>query len=426
MISAEAEQAVVVACCMDPGAVAFAGDLAPSSFAIPKWKAAWSVIVEMFGAGEAIDPIIVADRATANGSNIQPVELVDNSAQYTSLSVERYAKVVSDARISRELALACSQTLESIKSGADISTTLSEAYRLIHDVSEDVPDNTRSAGDVIRGRFKELHGVVTGEIKTDTIATGIESLDGRLGGLQRGVVTVAAGRPGMGKSAFAMSVVDGASREGVGCHVFSLEDTAQAYGDRLISRFSKVPVENLRNPLSLKRDHLVQIDFNTREIIKRSGWIIDDRSGITAEEIVQAVRRHRVKNNTGLVVVDYINLIKVQPFTKRHEAIDAVMNTFATAAKQDNMSYVVLAQLNRGCESRDNKRPMLSDLKESGGIEEKAKCVLFVYRPFVYGERDEAGLPIPEAVAEIIIRKNNQGATGIVGASFDPKTIRIS
>lgn len=422
----EAEQALVVACCMDPRSIALANEVKPSSFMSPKWKAAWSALIEMHGTGEPIDAITVADYVTSMGGKIEPFELVDRIGDFDPSRVEQYAKVVKDARLLRDTALACSQTLENIKSGMDATQTLSEAQRLIGDVCEDESDGTSGAWDLVKARYAGIVETLDGRRGPSGIPTGIASLDQRLGGIQPGIVTVVAGRPGMGKSAFAMSIVDGASRRGFGCHVFSMEDTREAYADRIIARVSGVAVEKLRNPQQLNRGDLEAIGRTTKSIKERNGWIIDDRAGLDVNEIIRCVRKHKRENGTRLVIIDYINLIKIPQFTKRHEAIDEVMRSFAQAAKQDGMSYVVLAQLNRGCESRDNKRPLLSDLKESGGIEEKAKCVLFLYRPSVYNDKDEHGRTVPESIVEVIIRKNNQGSTGVAVAEFEPTTITIS
>src|SRR5690606_23382996 len=128
-------------------------------------------------------------------------------------------------------------------------------------------------------------------------------------------------------------------------------------------------------------------------ITSRGNWLFDDRSGISAQEIVRSVRRHRKQNNTKVVIVDYIQLVaKPSPRMTAHEALSESITVFADAAKQDNVAYVVMSQLNREIERREDKRPQLSDLRESGSLEERSKCVVGLYRGAAYGKKPKKGV----------------------------------
>jgi replicative DNA helicase len=211
---------------------------------------------------------------------------------------------------------------------------------------------------------------------------------------------------------------------GIGCHVFSLEDTRAAYCDRVLSGESRVPAERIRS-VDLHAGDLPKLAAGMERAGSAKGWLVDDRSGITASEIIRSVRRHIGENKTRLVMVDYIQLVRGERGQDPLERIGAAMDELANAAKQDGICYLVLAQLNRECEKREQKRPILSDLKSSGSLEERAKCVLLLYRPSVYAEKQKDGVPFSETYAEIIVGKNNQGRTGVAKASFDGETIRI-
>jgi replicative DNA helicase len=242
----------------------------------------------------------------------------------------------------------------------------------------------------------------------------------------------------MGKSSMGLAVADGSSAKGYGVHLFSLEDTEESYADRTLARTSGVFAETLRNAdLSIGQCKDISIAISK---LRGRRWIVDGRSGITAEEIVRSVRRHRRANNTCVVIVDYVQLVKRPPRMSPHEALSEIITTLADAAKADRMSYVVMSQLNRQIESRQDKRPQLSDLRESGSLEERSKCVIGMYRGSVYGDPVEGidwspdwegrkYLPDKDehaAQVQLCVLKNSNGRTGTSFATWNGPTTRIS
>jgi replicative DNA helicase len=174
----------------------------------------------------------------------------------------------------------------------------------------------------------------------------------------------------------------------------------------------------------------------------RRGWLVDSSGGLTASEIVRSVRRSSMLNDTKLVVVDYVQLVRGESMAGKRDKktrIAEAMVIFAEAAKRDKMAYLVCSQLNRDCENRDNKRPFPSDMSGCGELEEMSKAIIMIYRPHVYGDKYEAGQyegqerpgqkkgqAIPGSVMEILVRKNNQGLVGTVLADWRPERMRIS
>jgi replicative DNA helicase len=242
----------------------------------------------------------------------------------------------------------------------------------------------------------------------------------------------------MGKSSLGLSIADACSAGGFGVHVFSLEDTEESYSDRVLSRTSDIPAETLRNS-----------DLNVGQCsavargsmgLKGRRWLVDGRSGLTAEEIVRSVRRHKRANATNVVIVDYVQLVKGAPRLQRHEALTEIVTTLADAAKQDRMAYIVMSQLNRQIEQRQDKRPQLADLRESGSLEERAKCVIGLYRGSYYGEPTKGvdyhdtwpGHSYPPSgdewarAAQLCVLKNSNGRTGTVWADWHGQTTRLS
>jgi len=240
-----------------------------------------------------------------------------------------------------------------------------------------------------------------------------------LGGYQRGIITLVAARPAVGKSLLAMISTRAAAEAGVGTAVFSLEDTEDAYADRLLSHAAKLPTDKIRG-CRFTRDEMHRLRDGAEKVAAGAQWIIDNRSGISAEEVVRCVRRDAADNNTGLVIVDYIQLIRSETGDREPRAVVShAMEVFMDAAKRDNMAYLVLSQLNRGCEAREDKRPILSDLKESGSLEERSKAAVMLYRDSIYDTR----APMDEI--ELLVRKNSNGRTGVVKAGWHPEKMEI-
>jgi replicative DNA helicase len=276
-----------------------------------------------------------------------------------------------------------------------------------------------------------------GELCVTGIPTGIPKLDA-MGLLRPKIVTLVAGRPAMGKSAITLAIANGTNRAGAGVHVFQLEDGEEAYGDRALSLASGVNTMRM-NSLELTRSDMASLMDAVNRGMDRKGWLVDSRSGITADEIVRCARRNAEANNTRVVVVDYVQILGALKGHDMQAKIAHAMDVFADAADRDNMSYLVGSQLNRECEKRDNKRPVLSDLAECGKLEQRSKCIMMLYRPAVYGDKyaqgqyakaprdgQRTGEVIHPTVMEILLRKNSQGETGTVMATWEPERMRIT
>lgn len=360
----------------------------------------------------------------------------------TASNVCEYARQVREASLSRRVVAALEDVMrqgqrEALRGGELLSSALAALSR----IDAEQPDGSVPISQLVRRRFAQLDKIAQDRLNgTRTLTgypTGIAALDETIGGVQPAIVTIVAARPGMGKSSLGLSIADGSSSAGFGTHVFSLEDTEDAYADRTLSRSSQVPAESMRN-VSLNRMQMSDITMAAARL-KGRRWLIDSRSGITAEEIVRSVRRHRRSNDTRVVIVDYVQLVKRPSRMSPHEALTEIITTLADAAKQDQIAYVVMSQLNRDVEKRQDKRPLLSDLRESGSLEERSKCVLGVYRGAAYGppvkgidwhpdwkgRAYEPDADEHEAQVQIGIMKNSNGRTGTVFARWHGPTTRM-
>jgi replicative DNA helicase len=352
-----------------------------------------------------------------------------------------YAGLIREAALHRDVLVALGQCLADAKAGKLYSDELlSAAMGALSRLSADQPDEAVAIGKAVREYASELERLAdlkaSGASVMTGFPTGIAALDEIIGGWQPGIPSVVAGRPAMGKSSFLLATAFACARCDVGVHVFTMEDTRKTYAARALSVESRVPVKNFRS-LSLTRDEYIRLAPAMGKLVKQEGWIVDDRSGLPADELVRSVRRHAKLNKTKVVVVDYLQLLKKpRGITSPHEAITENMNILSDAAKQDDMAYVIASQLNRGVEQRADKRPQLADLRESGSIEERAKCVVGLYRGAYYNERPVAGVDYDEGErapgddefrkqVQLLVLKLSQGDTGTVLASWDGPTVTM-
>ena len=271
----------------------------------------------------------------------------------------------------------------------------------------------------------------------------IVALDEKLGGYQPGIVTIVAGRPGMGKSSVFLAGADAATAAGYGVHIFAFEDSEESLADRAMAGLSGVAAEAIRS-MSINRGEMRQIGDALNVLKARRRWLIEDRPSPYVDDIVRAARREQAANGTKLAIVDYVQLLRGPRGRKyrvadREQELSDIGTELMLAAREDGIAYLLGSQLNRDCERRDDKRPVVSDMRGSGTLEERAKCVVMVYRGCVYGpavegvdeRRDERGEYLPDGdewarMMELLVEKNSNGRTGRVIATFDGPTMRVS
>lgn len=455
--SIDLERAVIGAVLLRPDNLAILPTLEIPHFATYQAKQAWSAIRNLESKNQPIDLVTVADeilrmRADHRDDRTQGDRDSFNSevSAYlgecaltvpTTENAIEYARRIKDYALRRRLMETLAELLDEAKqsdtTGAELLTI---ALGGLSHLDAEQPEQTSLIGDVIKRRMQQLDEIAReralGLRSLSGYPTGVAKLDEKIGGWQAGIVSIVAARPGMGKSSLGLSTAEACSGHGFGVHVFSLEDTEQAYADRTMSRASGVPAESIRN-CELNQLQMREMQSRIPLVAKRKNWLFDDRSGISAKEIVRSVRRHRKENGTKLVIVDYVQLIaKPDRRQSAHEALSEIITTFADAAKQDKLAYVVMSQLNREIEKREDKRPMLADLRESGSLEERAKCVVGVYRGAAYGKQPKKGIDYAkdqsppnefdfERTVQLLVLKNSNGRTGTVRAQWDGPTTRM-
>lgn len=438
----ELECSVIGAVLARPENLALLPTLELSHFHSLKAQVAFEAIRNLEAGGKPIDLVTIGDEIARLGKFdavgwdflgqcALQVPTVDNAIEY--------ANRVKDAALRRRLMETFAELIQMGRNGESGAEILSQALAAVTHLDAESPESASTIGDVVKRRMAQLELIAEerrlGHRTLSGFTTGVERLDEKIGGWQPGIVSIVAARPGMGKSSLGLATADAVSRAGFGVHLFSLEDTEEAYADRAMARESGVAAESLRNA-TLERGHMISIGAAVTTLRRRVGWIIDGRSGITADEIVRSVRRRKRDNGTRVAIVDYVQLVKRPPRLSAHEALSDIVTMFADAAKQDGIAYVVMSQLNREIEKRPDKRPQLSDLRESGSLEERAKCVVGVYRGSAYGKKAQKGIdyadgqPAPtdlefERMVQLIVLKNSNGRTGCVRATWNGPTTRI-
>jgi replicative DNA helicase len=409
-------------------------------FRSPKARATWEAIRNLEADGRAIDVTTIGDELARVGKldaiGWETLGLYALRVPTTDNAIE-YAHRLKDTALRVRLMESLAEIIEDGKRGVDGAEMLSRTLGVAAAFDADRPDGVKHVGNITHARMKQLEQFArerASGIRTLTgHPTGVAKLDEKIGGWQPGIVSIVAARPGMGKSSLGLATADVASQT-IGVHLFSLEDTESSYADRVLSRKSGVAAERMRNS-ELERGDIPRITQAVMRANNQTRWLVDGRSGISATEIVRSVRRKLRDNGTKIVIVDYVQLVAAPRGTSRHEVLSEIVTTFADAAKQDNIAYVVMSQLNRELEKRTDKRPQLSDLRESGSLEERAKCVVALYRGSVYGPPQKgvdyaSNEPMPtqrefDETIQLLVLKNSNGRTGAIRARWNGPTTTV-
>lgn len=418
--SAEAETAVLAGILMRPDLMnAIADILAPEDFYLPANAAIFRSYLGLYGKSAPIDSITVAEDLKAReeletaGGAIYLAQL--EQAVVLGANAEYYATLVRDKSLQRRLIEACSAIIGNcFEPGVKVDTLLDESEQAVFGISSrGARTDFATSKDLIDKVFDNLsrlagsHDVVTG------VTTGFERLDILTSGLQNSDLVIVAARPSMGKTAFALCVaLNAAIKAGLPVAIFSLEMSSEQLLQRMLAMRGKVNLSSLRKPGTLK-DEDWQALYGAADVIAKAPIFIDDSPALSTLELRARARRLKAEHGLGLVVIDYLQLMRSSRKTDSRELeISDISRSLKALAKELNIPVMALAQLNRKVEDRTDKRPILADLRESGAIEQDADVIMFVYRDDVYKFRKPSERPM-EGDAEIIIGKQRNGPVGV-------------
>jgi replicative DNA helicase len=425
----EVEMAVLGAMLIDEEAIPKAVEiLKPESFFDKRNRVVFESMASLYEANEPIDTVSVYEELKKSGKAEEAGGAVYLSKLTQDISsaanIDYHARVVLEKWILRQLISASMEIAHMAYEGnEDVFDLLDAAETKIFQISQEgIKESFKSMEKAVKEALELIEAIHSKNISTFSVPSGFFELDDMLGGFQKSDLIIVAARPSMGKTAFAMSAVRNAAVEhGIPIAVFSLEMATIQLATRLISAEARINAHNIRTG-KFKAEEGAKISRTVHKLSKAPIYI-DDTPSISILELRAKARRLKNEKNIGLIVIDYLQLIMGSyNMESREREISTISRSLKALAKELNVPVIALSQLNRQVESRTDKKPMLSDLRESGSIEQDADVVLFLYRPEVYGVTQYSGGDMngesTEGVAEIIIGKQRNGPIGEVKLRF--------
>lgn len=422
----DAERAVLGGIMLDPEALErLEGSLRPEHFYVEANAIIFRAILDLASRGQPVDALTVKDHLERRdelascGGEAYLAELV--TIVPSSANVRHYAEIVRERSVLRELLGVCSEISQGIyqETSREVNEHLDYAESRVLAVAENynrARPSFSKMSELMQQSYKELEARYAEKKAITGVPTGFKDLDTLTSGLQRGDLIIVAGRPSMGKTAFAMNLAQNASIRGDETGVvavFSLEMSSQQIALRMLASEARVDMAHLRTGRFSAEDWRKLASASGA--LAEAGIYVDDTPAISVLELRSKCRRlKREAKRLDLVVIDYLQLMSGRSDAERREQeISEITRSLKGLAKELDVPVIALSQLNRSLESRADKRPMMSDLRESGAIEQDADIIMFIYRDEVYHKKPEN-----EGLAEIIIAKQRNGPTGIVKLTF--------
>lgn len=417
----EAEEAVLGAILVNPSVITKVVEfITPESFYKPAHRHVYEAMLQLFNQNERIDLVSVSDVLSFNAK----LEVIGGRAFINDLSyktittsnIEYYAKIVQEKAIKRALINAGS---EIVSLGYDLNSTddsLDNAERLIFEIaSKKATKDMSHVKDLVLQSYEKIEYRYNHRDELTGVPTGFYELDNMTSGLQKSDLIILAARPSMGKTAFALNIAQNvAIKAKIPVAIFSLEMSKEQLVQRMLCSEAEVDTQKIRTGNMQRKDW--DKLANAMSEISDAPLYIDDSAGCTLTDIRAKCRRLAMEEkNLGLVVIDYLQLMEGVGREDRIQQISAISRGLKTLARELDVPVIALSQLSRAVEQRKDRRPMLSDLRESGAIEQDADIVMFIYRDDYYNREEGDDAPKAtgkEGKSEIIIAKQRNGPVG--------------
>ena len=418
--SMEAEQAVIGSMLMDRDAMESALEiLQPDDFYGRQYGTLFQAIRELNTENKPVDLVTLQERLKENNvpeelAGMDFIREVLGSVP-TSANVKYYAKIVKEKSLMRRLIRTTEEITAQCYQGTDnVEALMDSTEKKIFNLMQ-----SRGGGDftpirqVVINALERIEAASKQNGSITGVSTGFIDLDYQTSGMQPSDLILVAARPSMGKTAFVLNMAQHmAFRDNITTAIFSLEMSKEQLVNRLFSLESKVDAQVLRN------GRLEDSDWE--RIIGNSNLIIDDTPSISIAELRSKCRKYKMEMNLGVIIIDYLQLMSGssggKSSTSRQQEISDISRSLKAVARELNVPVIALSQLSRAVEQRDDKRPMLSDLRESGAIEQDADVVMFIYRDDYYNKESEK-----KNIAEIIVAKQRNGPVGTVELAWRPQ-----
>ena len=421
--SIEAEQSVIGSMIMDRDAIITATEILISNdFYQTQYGILFDAIVELFNEGQPVDLLTLQNRLKEKElpPELSSLEFIRDlvSAVSISANIKYHANIVKEKSILRRLIKVTENITNECYLGKEsVDTILEDTEKKIFDIVQN-----KSTGDfvsidkIVLQSLESIEAASKSKGNVTGVATGFYDLDYKTAGLQPSDLVLVAARPSMGKTAFVLNIAEHvAVRSHITTAIFSLEMSKDQLVKRMLAMNSRVDSQSIRSG-ELKDEDWIKL-VESVKTIGNSHLIIDDSPGISISELRSKCRKFKLEHNLGLVIIDYLQLMTgSRKSESRQQEVSDISRSLKALAREINAPIIALSQLSRAVEQRPDKRPMLSDLRESGAIEQDADVVMFIYRDdYYHHDTEEPG------VAEIIIGKQRNGPTGTVKLGWQAK-----
>jgi len=421
----EIEASVLGAMMIEKEAVSKAIELLTSnSFYLTEHKRIFEAMVSLFESGEPIDTVTLYDELKKReqldevGGAVYLSKLSQNIS--SAANIEYHAKIILEKEILRGLISSSHDIAKAAYEGTeDAFDILDEAERKIFEITESHLKKSFLGMDrAVRDALEYIEAIHSKTNQKFSVPTGFYELDEILGGFQKSDLVIVAARPSMGKTAFALTLARNAAIDHkIPVGIFSLEMSTMQLIIRMLCAEGRLNAHLVRTG-KLPSSEGVKLSKNAHKLIE-SPIYVDDTPAQTVLEIRAKARRLKVEKNIGMIIIDYLQLMQGPAKAEsREREISHISRSLKSLAKELNIPVLALAQLNRAVETRTDKRPQLSDLRESGSIEQDADVVIFLNRPEYYGMKQDTDGNSLEGVAEVIVGKQRNGPTGDVKLAF--------
>ncbi len=425
--SLEAEQSVIGSMLMDRDAIAAASEaLAGEDFYNKQYGILFDTICELNDSGSAVDLVTLQERLRMKEvpPEVSGLEFIREilTAPITSANIKQYVKIVSEKSILRKLIRLNEEIANTCYSGKEtleyiLEDTEKRIFQLVQRRSTDAYVPIRQ---VVMNAMDKIEFAAKNKGSVTGIPTGFLDLDYRTAGMQPSDLILIAARPSMGKTAFELNIAHHvAFRKNLTLAIFSLEMSKEQLVNRMFSMESNVDSQKLRT--GQMNDQEWERLIESAGVIGKSSLIIDDTPGISIAELRSKCRKYKLEHDLSMIIIDYLQLMTGSgKGDSRQQEISDISRSLKALARELSVPVIALSQLSRAVEQRPDHRPMLSDLRESGAIEQDADVVMFIYRDEYYNHDSEK-----KGIAEIIIAKQRNGPIGTVELAWLPEYQRF-
>ena len=414
--SVESEQSILGSILLDKDAIITVSEtVRPSDFYKEAHKIIYECMLKLSNKNEPIDLITLTEELRKQGhlDNVGGISYITSLSTIvpTTSNVKYYADIVKEKSVLRQLIKASNDIINlGYENSVKVEEVLERAEKRIFDISQEkASDDFKSINEVLVDAYDMIEKLYTNKGDVTGITTGFKDLNKKINGLQRTDLILIAARPAMGKTAFSLNLVQNAALKGdASVAVFSLEMSKDQLVQRMLSAQSHVELKKIKTGTLDENDWPRIID--AMAVLSNVNIYIDDTPGIKISELRSKCRKLKIEKGLDLILIDYLQLMEGEGNNEsRQQEIAKISRSLKIIAKELNCPVVALSQLSRAPEQRADHRPMLSDLRESGSIEQDADIVMFLYRDEYYHPDSES-----KNIGEVIVAKNRHGETGSV------------